>query len=335
MERWPWGDKELAAVVQAYLHMAYMERKGLLYSKRKIYRDFSMKFGERSIKAFEYRMQNISAVLMEMGLPWVPGLPPARNVGPNVRSRIAALLAASPPVAAERTKPAPEYEAKLPAIRRWLIQVAKMRGTVTYGDVMKSFGIGFRNILRAMGHLGHQSMERKEPIITALIVSAKTGRCSTGFAAGFGIADDIVERERLYRYWQKTEPEPDQEPLVDADQPLEIRAARFASVEVRPQQAAFRRDVYMAYEGRCAISNCNVGAALDAAHKHGREWRKGNNTGADGYLLRKDLHALYDNHLLRITDSGVVELEPSVGEHYHTFAGVVINAKHRGAGGAR
>lgn len=335
MERRAWDENELAAAVQAYLRMAHMERTGAPYSKREIYRDLSLKFNGRSIKAFEYRMQNISAVLQEIGLPWVPGLPPAHNVGPTVRSRIATLLAASPQVTIGQGKQVPQHEAKVPEIRRWLIEVAKTRGTVTYGDVMKCFGIGFRNIQRVMGHLGRQSRDRKEPIITALIVSAKTGRCSKGLCAAFEVLDDALERERLYRYWQKVEQKREPQAQVDTNQPLEIRAARFASVEVRPEQAAFRHEVYMAYEGRCVVSNCNVEAALDAAHKHGRDWRKGQNTGADGYLLRKDLHALYDSHLLRITRKGIVELAPSAGEHYQVFAGVVVNTKRRRPKGAR
>ncbi|MDZ4040911.1 PAAR domain-containing protein [Burkholderia gladioli] len=82
--------------------------------------------------------------------------------------------------------------------------------------------------------------------------------------------------------------------------------------------------VYLACEGACVISGCTVVKALDAAHKHGRNWKLGHNSASDGYLLRKDLHALYDNHLLWISDDGAVELHPTVFEHYKQFSGVKL-----------
>jgi hypothetical protein len=60
----------------------------------------------------------------------------------------------------------------------------------------------------------------------------------------------------------------------------------------------------MACGGMCVISGCNVDKALDAAHKKGRSWREGHNRAEDGFLLRKDLHALYDHNLLRISEDG-------------------------------
>jgi len=90
---------------------------------------------------------------------------------------------------------------------------------------------------------------------------------------------------------------------------IDVKAARFVSVEARPEQAAFRRKVFIACKGQCVISGCDVLKALDAAHKHDRDWRLGHNDAEDGYLLRKDLHALYDNNLLEITDKGEVQLE--------------------------
>jgi hypothetical protein len=40
--------------------------------------------------------------------------------------------------------------------------------------------------------------------------------------------------------------------------------------------------------------------------------------------LRKDLHALYDNGLLKINAESVVELHGSVMEHYKQFSGLRI-----------
>lgn len=316
-----WTEAELQAAVDAYNVMARREAERKAYSKRQVYRDLAAKF-PRTEKAFEFRMQNISAVLEEMGESWVPGLKPAVNVGANVRPRLAAMLTKSAKRRIAVPKDEPIYKDQFPAIRDWLIEVARSGRSVRYGDVMKAFGIGHRNIRRVMDWLGYQSENLDEPIITALLVGPD-GRCSSGLGKVFGVHDDIAERERLYTFWRQhsntTEPE--------TNQRIEVKAARFVSVEVRPDQAAFRRAVFMAHKGACAITGCDVVKALDAAHRTGRSWRAGHNSADDGLLLRKDLHALYDNGLLTVDDSGVVRIHPSIREHYGELEGKSLRAK--------
>lgn len=96
---------------------------------------------------------------------------------------------------------------------------------------------------------------------------------------------------------------------------LDERAKRFAQIEIRIKQSAFRIAVFKACSGRCVISGCDVPEALEAAHRHGRDWRAGHNDASDGILLRRDLHALYDRGLLRIED-GTVTFNDVVLDHY-------------------
>lgn len=313
-----WTDEELRAAITAYRVMAAAEASGQPYSKRAAYRELGARF-KRTEKAFEYRMQNISAVLDSLGRPWLPGLKPASHVGEAVKQRIAALL----------DEVIPTYRVIAPDVRRWLIEVARARGVVTYGEVMASFGVGHRDIRRLMDVLGHESQRREEPIITALIVNAATRRSSGGLGAMFGVGDDAAEREKLYEYWEEKPPEPVEQ--ASPDESIEVKAARFVSVEVRPNQAAFRRRVFLACGGRCIVSGCDVPAALDAAHKVGRKWKGGYNRTEDGYLLRKDLHALYDAGLLTIED-GRVRIAASVGAHYVVFDGVTATLHRPGDG---
>ena len=82
--------------------------------------------------------------------------------------------------------------------------------------------------------------------------------------------------------------------------------------ERRPQQAAFRRAVLVAYDVRCAITGCDVEAALDAAHV--ADWHVANDAGA-GILLRTDLHRLFERGLLVIgPDYRVAEAPPWYAE---------------------
>lgn len=319
-----WNDEELAAALDGYRQIMRSEQSGLPLSKKSVYRKLAARFG-RTEKAFEYRMQNISAVLAEQGQQWIKGLPPAMNVGERVKMRLISLLTLEPDQA-----PAPptagDYKRKLPAIRDWLIGVARRKSVVTYGDAMRIFELNNFELLHALRILGQASQRRGEPIITALIVSEMTGRGSEGLAKEFGGADDALERAKLFQFWDMQVAQ-----VVEAPprSQLERRAAKFSQVEVRPDQAAFRKAVFLACEGRCVVSGCDIPWALDAAHRTSRDWRLGHNLSDDGYLLRKDLHALYDAGLLSIGDHGTVKLDSSILEHYRDFNDIKIRRRDR------
>ena len=105
---------------------------------------------------------------------------------------------------------------------------------------------------------------------------------------------------------------------------LEQREARFVFVEIRPEQAAFRRAVFRASGGVCVVSGCPVPEALEAAHLNGRKWREGMNSAKDGILLRRDLHALYDSALLSIDAAGKVQIDQSVALTYGQYQDLEI-----------
>ncbi|MBW3510595.1 MULTISPECIES: HNH endonuclease [unclassified Janthinobacterium] len=109
---------------------------------------------------------------------------------------------------------------------------------------------------------------------------------------------------------------------------LETRAAKFAEVQVRPDQQAFSKSVFIACEGRCIVSGCKIRQVLDAAHKTGRNWRSGQNSAGDGFMIRKDLHALYDNNLLWFDEDCKVRLATNVYPDYAQYEGVQISPAH-------
>jgi hypothetical protein len=325
----PWSDEELSAAVAAYREMMRREKAGLPVSKKAVYRSLASEYG-RTEKAFEYRMQNISAVLAEYGEPWIKGLVPATNVGEGVKERLFSLLAVQPdespanpgPKAAPAPSAPEEYKRKLPAMRDWLIGIARKKTVATYGDAVRTFELPNYTLRHALIPLGRESLQRKEPIITALVVNEITGHCSEGLEKEFGISDDAAERVRLYKFWSSPKT---QVPSTPPKSPLEQRAAKFSQIELRPGQAAFRKAVFLACSGRCVISGCDIPKALDAAHRVGRDWRLGHNSSDDGYLLRKDLHALYDAGLLTITADDTVQLDSTIVVHYQQFVGIKVN----------
>lgn len=208
------------------------------------------------------------------------------------------------------------YKIKLPAMREWLIRVAQHGRPITYGEAITAFKLDRFTLVHALAKLGRQSKELDEPILSAMVVNKKTGRCGPGFDAEFGI-NDVAEREKLHSFWAG---QTLRLPALSSAADSEERMARFVSKEARPQQAAFRRRVFEVCSGRCVISGCDLVEALDAAHKKGRDWRK-HNTGHDGYVLRKDLHALYDNDLLNVESDGTITFHLSALLQYGKYAG--------------
>jgi len=68
-------------------------------------------------------------------------------------------------------------------------------------------------------------------------------------------------------------------------------------VVVRRGQQAFRSELMAVYQGRCAISGCEVTDVLEAAHVTPYLGPRTNHV-TNGLLLRADLHTLWDCHLL-------------------------------------
>jgi len=90
--RMDWSPEELRASIESYVQMQRALQSGQPLNKKSVYENLAKRFG-RTVKAYEYRMQNISYVLGVLGRSWLPGLVPARNVGANVAVEIEKILA--------------------------------------------------------------------------------------------------------------------------------------------------------------------------------------------------------------------------------------------------
>lgn len=95
-------------------------------------------------------------------------------------------------------------------------------------------------------------------------------------------------------------------------------------------QGAFRILVTDVYQRRCAITKERTLPALDAAHiKPFSE--NGPNETRNGILLRRDLHALFDQGYITITPSYIVEISRRIkeefenGRDYYQYHGEKIN----------
>ena len=94
--------------------------------------------------------------------------------------------------------------------------------------------------------------------------------------------------------------------------PLAGKLRRPTSIVVRGPQARFRINVRAAYGDRCAISGCDISEALEAIHIDPYE-NASQHHPCNGLLLRKDLHALFDENLIAVDPSSrLVHVAPNV-----------------------
>ncbi len=89
----PWADDELDAIVAAYFEMLGRELAGQAYVKAHYTSELMARLG-RTHRSVEFKQQNISAVLDELGLPWIRGYKPKRNYQGSIFDAIDRRLAA-------------------------------------------------------------------------------------------------------------------------------------------------------------------------------------------------------------------------------------------------
>lgn len=113
------------------------------------------------------------------------------------------------------------------------------------------------------------------------------GFSANGFVRGIGSASDlspiITSQERIAE-------------LAGAFSPNDVPDARekaIASIVRRRGQPAFRQKLLTIYNGKCAITGCNMEVVLEAAHILPYRGPQTNHP-SNGLLLRADIHVLFD-----------------------------------------
>lgn len=92
-----WGDDELDAIVADYFAMLEDDLAGRRYVKAH-HSEALMALIGRTHRSVEFKHQNISAVLDELGMPWIPGYIPKRNYQNAIFGAIDRYLSSHPAV---------------------------------------------------------------------------------------------------------------------------------------------------------------------------------------------------------------------------------------------
>lgn len=77
--RRPWSPLEVEAVVADYFQMLRLELAGQKYNKTEHRKALLARLDSRSPGSIELKHQNISAILLELGAPWIEGYKPMGN----------------------------------------------------------------------------------------------------------------------------------------------------------------------------------------------------------------------------------------------------------------
>ena len=342
-----WSNEELLASVEAYRQMAEKQEAKVGYSKKQVYEELAARF-DRTPKAFEYRMQNISAVLDELDLPWIPGLKPAVNVGTAMKATLIQLIQGNTP----DDESVPDG---LEDNRTWekaLAAVEELGGSASRKQVeawilKRDPGYNTKNLADLY------MMSVNSPARTGYSQNEKPRRTDQGnrydrlFKIGKGTFE-IYDSAR-HGVWEiypdassgsrfgvsvRQVTNPIEEALAVAEaaaeqadvfDPTDVADARkrvTADIIRRRGQPAFRKALLKAYGEVCAITGCNLTAVLEAAHIHPY---KGDHTNvvSNGLLLRADIHTLFDLGLIAIeSDTLVVRVSPQLeGTEYGKLNG--------------
>lgn len=88
-----WSQLEVEATVADYFHMLLLELSGQSYNKSTHRRGLLAKLNNRTDGAVELKHQNISAILLKLGFPWISGYKPRGHYQTLLRKVVENLLA--------------------------------------------------------------------------------------------------------------------------------------------------------------------------------------------------------------------------------------------------
>jgi hypothetical protein len=117
----------------------------------------------------------------------------------------------------------------------------------------------------------------------------------------------------------------DRTDVFSPDGMKDARKRQLAQIVVRQGQGQFRERVLAAYGRRCAVTGCDVGEALEAAHIVPYLGPK-TNPLTNGLLLRADVHTLFDLGLMAVdpTNFFVIVSKTLQESCYRSFDGKPI-----------
>lgn len=219
-----------------------------------------------------------------------------------------------------------------------LVERAKARRTVFYGELAPKIGTHHRHVRLALGPIQSYCLDLRLPPLTAVVVSKSDAAPGSGFV-GWNIDDLEHGHEAVFSFnWDK-EPNPfggfEPSDTIGSlaqqlvDEPDEA-AAVYARVRVRGiAQRIFRSSLLAAYGGRCAMCGLGFEEAIEAAHiiSFSESTAALKMDPRNGLLLCSSHHRLLDGRNLTVNaDYRIVYADPAMDWGGYTEADVAMTA---------
>jgi hypothetical protein len=135
-----WTAAEISAIVSDYLNMLQIEARGGAYSKAAHRRALAPGLSSRSAGAIEYKHQNISAAMIDLGLPYIRGYKPLGNYQGALAAEIQLRLETTPSLLAA-LRPRPDGDPAADTLRRTAPPTSSSRRRhgrhVDYGELQE------------------------------------------------------------------------------------------------------------------------------------------------------------------------------------------------------
>lgn len=91
-----WTEQEVSLIVTDYFNMLELELLGQPYKKSDHRKELATKLQNRSSGSIEFKHQNVSGVLVELGLPYIEGYKPKSNYQGILAKEVESFLEANP-----------------------------------------------------------------------------------------------------------------------------------------------------------------------------------------------------------------------------------------------
>ena len=329
-----WTPREVEVCVEAYLDMLRLEIADQPYSKAEFNRRVQQETG-RSKGSVEFKFQNVSAVLDQMGHRWIKGYKPAKHaqIGP-IKDTLDRLLPAFDARIAEgrhtprsTTVAAPLQRASLQPLTRDAVTKAVQEfdalGRETF---LETYGYGEADgywLLYGQGRYDRYDSKAIVGVAFKFIAGIERPLLANEFSGGratvlralqrlgFDVEVSANANPRIQRP-AVLDPEAAEEQPFDPANQEDARDKVLREIRARRGQRQFRDALIDAYAGRCAITGCSVRDVLEAAHITPYRGPETNHV-TNGLLLRADLHTLFDTRLLAVDpDTLKVLVAPSI-----------------------
>ena len=200
-----WVEEEIQTAVMAYFKLLDDQQNNKLANKSAIYRELSEIHPARSTKSFEFKFQNISAVLYEEKLPYADGLRPMGNYQAALKPAVLSYLKR---IKVQEQPPIDILVEKLRRMRRREYLPVHGKGTGRYGLSLEHYLSIPQNSSKEADFMGIELKTKHGKTLQTLFSRVPTQyiacKDKNQLVKKFGYYDEKRERQALYTSFNNT-----------------------------------------------------------------------------------------------------------------------------------